>query len=386
MINYETVLSSFDDKMTLMQWLQKVEEALQGAGLVSVTVTQNTRTTCVLKCKFADGASVTSASISLPKGDKGDKGDKGNTGDTGNGISSISKTGTSGLIDTYTITYTNGNSQTFTVTNGANGQAGADGVGISNVTIQADGSLIITLTNSSTVDAGNVYNIVTIDLTGGYSGTLSASDLALVKLSNTVIIDNNLKAYKYDKERVICASETLLRYSNLGVNDNSILTMAFFDIDEDTGAWSWNEGSPYVDAFNSTGASNGQVLTADGLGGASWQNAGGGSLYMHGIRIFGSSKFSFSVNIITTTNTSLIGANNDLTNLLKWFYDNNITSTHPYSASCGVLFNNVLCPVTTIAQYNNTAINIYYWDGNTNYSQQVTGNVTQSLEHIIQIM
>ena len=49
---------------------------------------------------------------------KGDKGDKGNTGDTGNGISSIEKTSTSGLVDTYTITYTNGNTTTFNVSNG----------------------------------------------------------------------------------------------------------------------------------------------------------------------------------------------------------------------------------------------------------------------------
>ena len=38
-----------------------------------------------------------------------------------NGITSISKTGTSGLTDTYTISYTDGTSDTFTVTNGANG-------------------------------------------------------------------------------------------------------------------------------------------------------------------------------------------------------------------------------------------------------------------------
>lgn len=40
-------------------------------------------------------------------------------GPTGNGIASITKTGTSGLVDTYTITYTNGHTTTFTVTNGA---------------------------------------------------------------------------------------------------------------------------------------------------------------------------------------------------------------------------------------------------------------------------
>lgn len=60
--------------------------------------------------------------LGIPKGDKGDKGDTGATGPTGptgNGIASVAKTGTSGLVDTYTITYTNDNTSTFTVTNGA---------------------------------------------------------------------------------------------------------------------------------------------------------------------------------------------------------------------------------------------------------------------------
>ena len=52
------------------------------------------------------------------KGNTGNTGQTGPVGPTGNGIASIRKTGTSGLVDTYTITYTNGNTTTFTVTNG----------------------------------------------------------------------------------------------------------------------------------------------------------------------------------------------------------------------------------------------------------------------------
>lgn len=48
----------------------------------------------------------------------------GRQGETGVGISSITKTGTSGLVDTYTIAFTNGTTSTFTVTNGANGDTG----------------------------------------------------------------------------------------------------------------------------------------------------------------------------------------------------------------------------------------------------------------------
>lgn len=52
------------------------------------------------------------------KGNTGNDGQQGPIGLTGNGIASITKTSTSGLVDTYTITYTNGNTTTFTVTNG----------------------------------------------------------------------------------------------------------------------------------------------------------------------------------------------------------------------------------------------------------------------------
>jgi len=40
------------------------------------------------------------------------------------GISDIAKTSTNGLVDTYTITLTNGTKKTFTVTNGKNGSNG----------------------------------------------------------------------------------------------------------------------------------------------------------------------------------------------------------------------------------------------------------------------
>ena len=42
----------------------------------------------------------------------------------GKGISSITKTGTSGLVDTYTITYSDGTTTTYTITNGQDGEDG----------------------------------------------------------------------------------------------------------------------------------------------------------------------------------------------------------------------------------------------------------------------
>lgn len=61
-----------------------------------------------------------------PTGPTGPTGPNGPTGPTGNGIVSITKTGTSGLVDTYTILFTNGSTSTFTVTNGQDGQGSGD--------------------------------------------------------------------------------------------------------------------------------------------------------------------------------------------------------------------------------------------------------------------
>lgn len=66
------------------------------------------------------------------KGDKGDPGAPGKDGlpgEDGVGISSIEKTSTNGLVDTYTITYDDGGTTTFHVTNGKDGKDGEGGSG-----------------------------------------------------------------------------------------------------------------------------------------------------------------------------------------------------------------------------------------------------------------
>jgi hypothetical protein len=60
--------------------------------------------------------------FTLVKGDKGDTGSQGIQGETGVGIASITKTSSEGLVDTYTITYTDGTTSTFQITNGEDGE------------------------------------------------------------------------------------------------------------------------------------------------------------------------------------------------------------------------------------------------------------------------
>jgi len=52
---------------------------------------------------------------------QGEKGSDGTNGNDGRGIVSVEKTATSGLVDTYTITYTDETTSTFDVTNGSSG-------------------------------------------------------------------------------------------------------------------------------------------------------------------------------------------------------------------------------------------------------------------------
>lgn len=88
------------------------------------------------------------------QGDPGQDGTDGQDGADGRGIVSITKTATAGLVDTYTITYTDGTTSTFEVTNGKDG-SGED-------------SLIVTLTyQSGTYIADKTYNEITAAIQAG---------------------------------------------------------------------------------------------------------------------------------------------------------------------------------------------------------------------------
>ena len=70
-------------------------------------------------------------------------------GADGNGIASIEKTDTSGVVDTYTITFDNGLTTEFTVTNGeagADGEDGVDGLGIASIAKTGTSGLVDTYT------------------------------------------------------------------------------------------------------------------------------------------------------------------------------------------------------------------------------------------------
>lgn len=91
MINWKSILSTFDDKPTLLQWLKLVEKALQESVLETVTVNDTGNSTISFTFTFSDGTSLTTPTthIDTVKGDKGDKGDKGNTGVSITGVAEV---------------------------------------------------------------------------------------------------------------------------------------------------------------------------------------------------------------------------------------------------------------------------------------------------------
>lgn len=99
-------------------------------------------------------------------------------GEDGRGIESIVKTGTSGLVDAYTITYTDATTSTFTVTNGAQG---ADGAGITSIDKTSTSGLVdtytITMSNGTTT---------TFEVTNGQDG----HDLGLASIINNLNSDS----------------------------------------------------------------------------------------------------------------------------------------------------------------------------------------------------
>lgn len=68
MININTILSTFDEKGTLLKWLKTTNNALKNASLKSVESIQPTATTLQLKFIFADDSSLLSPPITLQPG------------------------------------------------------------------------------------------------------------------------------------------------------------------------------------------------------------------------------------------------------------------------------------------------------------------------------
>ena len=129
----------------------------------------------------------------LQPGQKGEKGDTGSKGDTGNGIASIVKTASAGLIDTYTITFTDGTTSTFNVTNGQDGEVTQEYVDEESERLKSvfnvlpkvsDGGESVTLENT-----GDTI-LYKIDLKGNTSQEVVSGEVGLEVEDTSIYVDD----------------------------------------------------------------------------------------------------------------------------------------------------------------------------------------------------
>lgn len=113
------------------------QDGADGRGIVNIVKTDTNGLVDTYTITYTDD---TTSTFTITNGKDGSGTGTGGSGADGVGIADISKTSTSGLVDIYTITYTDGNTSTFEVTNGADGAPGQDGVNGKNLEFNWDGT------------------------------------------------------------------------------------------------------------------------------------------------------------------------------------------------------------------------------------------------------
>lgn len=136
MINKQTIISVYDEKLTLLQWLKSVNKALDEAVLTGVEVRQKGNATFTFVFTFEDGSEVESSEIVINKGDS---------------------------VESASI---------------------------------VDGHLILTMTNEETIDAGNIKPVSSFGFDASrhlivYYGDGTSQDLGLIKGVSSFSIDAN---------------------------------------------------------------------------------------------------------------------------------------------------------------------------------------------------
>ena len=126
MINYDSILSAFDGKPTLLQWLKLVKKALDESVLKDITLKQD-GANVVFTFNFEDGTSISTPAVTLPKGNtgaKGDKGDKGEQGVSVTGVDEVSNEVVGGqTLTTLRFNFSNGTNNEVVV-HAENGKSG----------------------------------------------------------------------------------------------------------------------------------------------------------------------------------------------------------------------------------------------------------------------
>lgn len=149
MINYDSIISAYNDKPTLMEWLKKVEEALKGASATSFSVNKKGNATISFQINFDDGTSLESGDIVLQQGES---------------------VASAAIVNGHLV---------LTLTNGDELDAGDLGA-VSGFSIDGSQHLIVTYQDGTTNDLGAIFN-GNVNISGDLSVTGSVSGDSIVE-------------------------------------------------------------------------------------------------------------------------------------------------------------------------------------------------------------
>ena len=325
-------------------------------------------------------------------------------------------------VDSANETFTVAPATSYAGPQGPTGATGPQGVSITNVQIDANNDLIVTLSNGNTINAGNIGSgsgayIIKITTT---SGTLSAEDLAVVNDRDAFCIieykDTFNKYHYFYKEELL---GNYWRFTAVAIN-GGFTEFCYYDVHYSTGVYysdniqqiiqvenidpvtatsgqvPTSDGNGHVywqsipapegTAVKSTGATSGQVLQADGNGGASWEDASGGStIYEHRIRIFFTSSSYKKVQLLFTiydTSSTMY----DMTSLQSYFQSK---YWHKYCNASGYIESSLgsgkFYPIISIQYWSSLEFTYINLDTQTFASEAILVNNWQFLDTVTQI-
>lgn len=206
MINYDSILSAFDGKPTLLQWLKLVKKALDESVLKDITLKQD-GAQVVFTFNFEDGTSISTPAVTLPKGDTGATGAKGEQGVSVTGVDEVSDE----VVGSQTLT-----TLRFHFSDGTNDE------------------VVVYAENGKTDGVGVVID----QPASATSGTLTADQLGTLQASdNNYIIFNNELYRLADKQH----TTGMLSYTHTGWDGTAIQDKSI-NITISTRAWTLVQG------------------------------------------------------------------------------------------------------------------------------------------------
>lgn len=181
-INKETIISVFDEKLTLMQWLKTINKALEDAVLTGVEITKKGNATLSFKFTFEDGTYLESNDLVLQQGESVEN------------------------------AYIQNGHLYLTLTNGTNLDAG-NVKPVSNFSIDASQHLIVNYADGTSQDLGAIFN-GNVNISGTLNATKVTGDEIVENMAGYNALEQTATGWTFDFHYIgICKNGNKLTFA-----------------------------------------------------------------------------------------------------------------------------------------------------------------------------